>query len=213
MNLLEIEQGSDAWISARLGKVTASRISDVIAKTKSGWGASRENYMGELIAERLTGTPAEKYTNGAMLWGTEREPDARAAYEFLHDVEVQQVGFIPHPTLSMSGASPDGLVGDDGLVEIKCPNTSTAISTLLGQAVPAKYVAQMQWQLACTGRKFCDFVSFDPRLPESMSLFVKRIERDDKFIAETEAHVIAFLAELDGKLGELTARYALKEAA
>jgi len=208
----EIIQGSEEWLAIRVGKVTASRVADVIARTKTGWGASRVNYMAELIAERLTGEPAEKFTNAAMKWGTENEPDARIAYEFRTDSEVVQVGFIPHPTISMTGASPDGLVGDDGLVEIKCPNTATHIDTLISQTVPGKYVTQMLWQMACTGRQWCDFVSFDPRMPEHMRLFVKRVPRDDARIAELERDVADFLAELDGKVAELTALYERKAA-
>jgi putative phage-type endonuclease len=211
--MTEIIQGSDAWLAIRLGKVTASRVADVVAKTKSGWGASRANYMAQLIAERLTGTPAESFTNAAMAWGNEKEPDARRAYEWQTDCSVVEIGFVPHPSIAMSGASPDGLIGDDGLVEIKCPNTATHIDTLLGQKVPEKYVTQMQWQMACTGRRWCDFVSFDPRLPEEMSLFVRRVERDETRIAELEAMVAEFLAELDAKVGELRSLYALEEAA
>ena len=169
--------------------------------------------MAQLIAERLTGTPAESFTNAAMAWGSEKEPDARRAYEWQTDCSVVEIGFVPHLTIAMSGASPDGLIGDDGLVEIKCPNTATHIDTLLGQTAPAKYVTQMQWQMACTGRKWCDFVSYDPRLPEEMSLFVRRVERDETRIAELEAMVAEFLAELDVKLGELRSLYALEEAA
>lgn len=209
----EIIQGSEEWLAIRVGKVTASRVADVIARTKTGWGASRANYMAELIAERLTGEPAEKFTNAAMKWGTDNEPDARIAYEFRTDAEVVQVGFIPHPTIGMTGASPDGLVGTDGLVEIKCPNTATHIDTLISQAVPAKYVTQMLWQMACTGRQWCDFVSFDPRMPEHMRLFVKRVPRDDARIAELERDVADFLAELDGKVAELTAIYDRRAAA
>jgi putative phage-type endonuclease len=211
--MTEIIQGSDAWFNARLGRVTASRVSDVVAKTKSGWGASRANYQAQLIAERLTGTVTESFTNAAMAWGNEKEPDARRAYEWQTDCSVVEIGFVPHPTIAMTGASPDGLIGDDGLVEIKCPNTATHIDTLLGQSAPAKYVTQMQWQMACTGRKWCDFVSYDPRLPEEMSLFVRRVERDDTRIAELEAMVSDFLAELDAKVGELRSLYALEEAA
>lgn len=203
----EIVQGSEEWLAIRVGKVTASRVADVVARTKTGWGASRANYMAELIAERLTGEPAEKFTNAAMKWGTEMEPDARTAYEFRMDAEVVQVGFIPHPTIPMTGASPDGLVGDDGLVEFKCPNTATHIETLIGQTVPGKYVTQMLWQMACTGRHWCDFVSFDPRMPEHMRLFVKRVHRDDARIAELEKDVSEFLAELDQKVAQLAALY------
>ena len=209
----DIIQGSPEWHAIRLGKVTASRVADVVAKTKSGWGASRANYMAELIAERLTGEPAERFTNAAMQWGTDHEPDARAAYEFFRDACVTEVGFVDHLTIAMTGASPDGLVGDDGLVEIKCPNTATHLDTLLSQTVPAKYVTQMLWQMEVTGRKWCDFVSFDPRLPESMSMFVKRVERDDKRIAELRSAVIEFLDEVEQKLIALNRMYGMKEAA
>ena len=208
-----MEQGSPEWFAARLGKVTASRVADVIAKTKSGWGASRANYMAELIAERLTGVPAEKYTNGAMQWGIDTEAEARAAYQFEMSVLVAQVGFVPHPTITMAGASPDGRVGTDGLVEIKAPNTATHIDTLLGKTVPAKYIAQMQFQMACDGRAWCDFVSFDPRMPESMRLFMRRVQRDDKLITELEGAVREFLSELDTKLAQLTTAYDSTSAA
>jgi putative phage-type endonuclease len=198
-----IVQGTAEWHAIRVGKVTASRVADVMARTKTGWGASRANYMAELIAERLTGEPAEGYTNAIMQRGNEKEPDARAAYEFLTDASIVQIGFVSHPTIATSGASPDGLVGDDGLVEIKCPNTATHIETLLGNAVPGKYVSQMLWQMACSGRQWCDFVSFDPRLPESMRLFVRRVHRDDRRIAEIEGIVVTFLGELDQKVSEL----------
>ena len=208
-----IEQGSPEWAAMRLGKATASRIADVVAKTKTGWGTSRANYMAELIAERLTGVAAENYTNAAMQWGTEKEPDARAAYEFLTNAEVELMAFAQHPTIEMSGASPDGLVSSDGLIEIKCPNTATHLDTLLGATVPSKYTVQIQWQMACTGRAWCDFVSFDPRMPESMRLFVHRITRDDKMIEELEGQVRDFLAEIDRKVADLNARYAQRAAA
>lgn len=200
-------QGTDDWFQARLGRVTASRVADVIAKTKTGWGASRASYMAELIAERLTGVPAPSYTNASMDWGNLVEADARIAYEFHAGVEVEQVGFIEHPTIAMTGASPDGLVPSTGLVEIKCPNTSTHIDTLLGGKIPGKYETQMLWQMASTGREWCDFVSFDPRLPESMRLFIKRLDRDDKRIAELEEQVSEFLDELDRKVAALRAAY------
>ena len=152
-------------------------------------------------------------TLSAMQWGTDHEPDARAAYEFFRDACVTEVGFVDHLTIAMTGASPDGLVGDDGLVEIKCPNTATHLDTLLSQTVPAKYVTQMLWQMEVTGRKWCDFVSFDPRLPESMSMFVKRVERDDKRIAELRSAVIEFLDEVEQKLIALNRMYGMKEAA
>ena len=201
-------QGSADWFSARLGKVTASRVADVVARTKSGWGASRANYAAQLIAERLTGTPAEAFTNGAMQWGTEMEPQARAEYAFMRDADVIEVGFVQHPKIFMSGASPDGLVGDDGLVEIKCPNTATHIDTLLSGGVPGKYVTQIQFQLACTGRQWCDFVSFDPRMPDYARLFVQRVDRADKFIADLETDVVDFLAEVEAKAEQLQRRLA-----
>lgn len=211
--MTEVIQNSPEWFALRCGKVTASRVADLVAKTKTGWGASRANYAAELIAERLTGVVAESYTNAAMQRGQETEPDARATYEFMNDIEVIEIGFAPHPTIQMAGASPDGLVGADGLVEIKCPNTATHIDTLLGQSVPGKYITQMQFQLACTGRAWCDFVSFDPRLPEEMRLFVQRVQRDDKAIAEMEGHVREFLAEIDAKVSALTERYVMQRAA
>lgn len=195
--MTDIVQGTEEWKQARLGKVTASRVADVIAKTKTGWGASRKNYAAELVAERLTGVPAESYTNAAMQWGLDTEPQARAAYAFFQDEEVEEIGFAVHPKISLSGASPDGLVGDVGMVEIKCPNTATHIDTLLTKTVPAKYVTQMQWQMACTNREWCDFVSFDPRMPEDLRLFVHRVKRDDKMIAELETAVTEFLDEVD----------------
>lgn len=200
---LSAAQRTAEWHAARCGKATASRIADVIAKTRTGWGASRANYMAELIAERLTCVPAKGFTNAAMHWGVDHEDEARSAYEFYQDVVVEPTGFVDHPRIPMSGASPDGLVGADGLVEIKCPLTATHIETLLGQEIPAKYVTQMQWQMACTGRDWCDWCSYDPRMPEALRLFVRRLQRDDKMIAALEADVRDFLAELDAKVGDL----------
>jgi len=198
-----IEQGTPEWFAQRLGKVTASRVADVIAKTKTGYSTSRDNYMAQLVCERMTGTVAESYTNAAMQWGTDNEPLARAAYEAIKDVLVDEVAMITHPRIEQAGASPDGLVGEDGLVEIKCPNTATHIDTLLTQTVPGKYITQMQWQMACTGRKWCDFVSFDNRLPEELQIFIKRIERDDVYIKTLEEEVIKFLKELNDKIEKL----------
>ena len=196
-------QRTDDWYAARLGKVTASRVADVVAKTKSGPSASRANYMAELICERLTGAKGDSYQNAAMVWGTETEPKARAAYEAETGSLVEGVGFVPHPTITMSGASPDGLVGEEGGVEIKCPNTATHIETILGEEPAKKYYDQMQWQMACTGRKWCDFVSYDPRMPEHLKLLVKRVERNDVYIAELEREVSQFLAEVDDKVKKL----------
>ncbi|OAF05432.1 exonuclease [Bradyrhizobium centrolobii] len=211
--MTEILQGSAEWKALRCGKVTASRVADIVARTKTGPAASRANYLAQLIAERLTGTPAETYTNAAMQHGVDTEPEARAAYEFYQGATVEQVAFVPHPKIDQAGASPDGLVAGDGLVEIKCPNTATHLETLLGQAVPAKYVDQMQFQMACTGRKWCDFVSYDPRMPEYMRLFVKRVPRDDKRIDFLETEIASFLLEMAVKLSELNSLYGEKEAA
>jgi putative phage-type endonuclease len=202
-----MEQRTEAWFAARLGKVTASRVADVTAKTKSGYSTSRANYMAELICERMTGVPADSYQSPAMVWGINTEPQARSAYEAEAGELVEQVGFIPHPTIPNSGASPDGLVGSDGLVEIKCPNTATHIETLLGQAIPSKYHLQMQWQMACTGRKWCDFVSYDPRMPEHMQFFCKRVDRDPEMIAVLESEINAFLQELERKVNQLNNLY------
>lgn len=196
-------QGTPEWHAARVGKVTASRVADVIAKTKTGVSASRKNYAAELVAERLTGKPAESYTNAAMQWGIETEPQARLAYEFLRDVAVVQVGLIDHPVIRMSGASPDGLVGERGMLEVKCPSTATHIETLLSRAIADKYIVQMQWQMACAGREWCDFVSYDPRMPEDMQLFVQRVPRDPKRILELEAEVSSFLEEVDATIAAL----------
>ena len=198
-----IEQRSDAWFEARIGKVTASRVADVIAKTKTGYSATRDNYMAQLVCERLTGQKGESFTNAAMQHGTETEPLARISYEVAHNVLVDEIGFVPHPTIEMAGASPDGLVNDDGLLEIKCPNTATHIETLLSQTVPGKYNTQMQFQMACTGRQWCDFVSFDNRLPQELQLFVKRVPRDNVFIRLIEGEIVQFLAELDDKINKL----------
>jgi putative phage-type endonuclease len=202
-----MEQRTDEWFAHRLGKVTASRIADVCAKTKTGYGASRKNYMAELVAERLTGARAEGFTNAAMQWGTDMEPEARAAYEFYRDATVDGVGFIPHPSIAETGASPDGLVGDDGLVEIKCPSVATHIETLLSPSISEKYFLQMQWQMACTGRQWCDFASYDPRLPESMRLFVDRVKRDDDAIAKIEQEVTDFLNEVRMTVFRLQKKY------
>lgn len=209
----EIAQGTPEWFAARLGKVTASRVADVIARARSTWAASRANYKAELVVERLTGERAPSFNSAAMQWGTDQEPNARAAYELRFDVDVVQVGFVDHPTIAAAGASPDGLVGDDGLVEFKCPNTATHIDTLLGEPIAAKYTTQMQWQMACTGRAWCDFVSFDPRLPESMALIRIRVARDDEMIGSLERNVADFLGEVDATVDELRSRYEQRKAA
>lgn len=198
-------QGSEEWRLARAGSVGASSIADLMAQTKSGWGASRANLMARIIVERLTGEPQESYQNEAMRWGTETEPQARSAYAFMQDAEVQEIGLVRHPTIKGAHASPDGLVGDDGLVEIKCPQTWTHIETLLSGHVADKYYKQMQFQMAVTSRQWCDFVSFDPRLPADLQLFVSRVMRDEPAIAEIEDAVKLFLMETEAKLRRLEA--------
>jgi putative phage-type endonuclease len=202
-----LEQRTEAWFAARAGKVTASRIADLMARTKSGWGASRENYAAQLVGERLSGAVEPSYCNAAMQHGIDTEPLAREAYCQHMLCAVEEVGFVDHPSIAMAGASPDGLIASDGLCEIKCPALKTHIETLLGKPIPDKYRLQMLWQMACTGRVYCDFVSYCPTLPEPMRLFVQRVPRDDEAIAELEREVIAFLAEVDATVAALRARY------
>jgi putative phage-type endonuclease len=199
----KMEQRSEEWFAARLGKVTASRVADVIAKTKSGYSTSRDNYMAQLVCERLTGQQGESFTNAAMQHGVDTEPLARSAYEAYADLMVEEVGFVQHPKIEQAGASPDGLVGLFGMLEIKCPNTATHIDTLLTQSVPTKYITQMQWQMRCCERQWCDYLSFDNRLPEELQLFVKRVEFDASYVAMLEEEVTKFLKELDEKVSKL----------
>jgi len=193
----------DEWLKQRLGKVTASRIADLMAKTKSGYSTSRDNYMAQLIVERMTGVVQESYTNAAMQWGVDNEPNAAAAYEFESGNKCELSDFVDHPSIPMCGASPDRTVGDDGLVEMKCPNTATHINTLLGDGIDKKYILQMQWQMECTGRQWCDFVSYDPRMPPELSIKIQRVNRDDDLIDEIKQEVISFLKEVDEKVKQL----------
>tara|TARA_R110000868_G_scaffold252395_2_gene509042 strand:+ start:370 stop:996 length:627 start_codon:yes stop_codon:yes gene_type:complete len=204
MNVINFPQGSEEWLASRAGKVTASRISDVMAKIKSGESAAKRDYRAQIVAEILTGRPQESgFTNAEMQWGTETEPLARGAYEIKEGALVEQVGLVIHPTIDRAGASPDGLVDDDGLIEIKCPKTATHLQYLLDGVAPSKYQLQMLWQMACTGRAWCDFVSFDPRLPDDLQFFKVRFLRDDKRLAEIEAEVTAFLGEVDATIKQL----------
>ena len=207
-----MDQRSDEWFAARCGKATASALYKVMAKTKAGWGADRANYAAQLVTERLSGRPADSFSNAAMQWGVDTEAQARAAYAFHMDEAPVEVGFLDHPVIHMTGASPDGLVGFDGMLEIKCPNTATHIATLDGAGIDRKYLYQMQWQMACAEREWCDFVSFDPRLPTAMQMHVRRVERDAEMLADLEQHVTEFLAEVADTVARLEARY-LKEAA
>lgn len=192
-----MQQGTDEWVRARLGKATASRISDAVAKIKTGWGKSREDYLNELVFERINGVPVPQYQSTDMLNGTMREPEGRARYAFEMDAEITEVGFLPHPTIDMAGCSPDGLVADDGLIEIKCPKWNTHQDTLLRGMIPDRYMKQMQFQLAVTGRAWCDYVSYSPQWREDLRLKIIRVPRDDKMIAYLEAEVSLFLHEVD----------------
>lgn len=198
-----MEQGTEQWFAARLGKVTASRVADVMAKTKSGPSASRKNYMMELLCQRLTGRAEDGYTNTAMQRGTELEPIARGLYEAESGVMVEQEGFVCHAAIEWFGASPDGLVGGDGLIEIKCPNTATHIEFMRSRKPDNRYQWQMLAQMACTDRQWCDFVSYDDRLPEHLQLICERFHRDDERITQMEAEIRGFLAELDKLTQEL----------
>lgn len=202
-----MEQRTEEWYAARLGKVTASRVSDVVAKTKSGYSTSRANYMAQLICERLTKVKGESFQSSAMVWGVEQEPNARSAYEAETGSLVVETGFIPHPTIPMAGASPDGLVSNEGSVEIKCPIPATHIDFLMTGKIPSNYGTQMQWQMACTGRLWCDYVSYDPRLPANMQLKIERVPRDPIYIQMLEQEVTMFLAELDQKIQTLINQY------
>lgn len=197
-----MEQKTEEWFAARLGKVTASRIKDVLAGKTT---AARRNYMAQLVIERMTQHKPDAFTNAAMQWGTDQEPFARAAYEARNGVLVDETGLVDHPVIPNSGASPDGLIGDDGLLEIKCPNSATHMETLLSRKPDSDYIAQMQWQMACTGRAWCDFVSFDPRMPENLQLCIIRVNRDAKQIETLEKEVIKFLAEVENQITQLKA--------
>lgn len=203
-----ILQTDPGWAAARVGCISASRMGDMLAKIKTGWGASRANYAAQLVAERLTGAPSENFVNGAMQWGLDKEPEARAAYEFRIDKRTGPAAWIAHPSLEWAGASPDGFVEDDGLVEFKCPNTATHIETLLGTGIPEKYRLQMQWQMACAGRQWCDFVSYDPRLPEQMRFYQRRFDREPETIAMLERESAVFLSEIADTLAALQKRCA-----
>ena len=202
-----IAQRSPEWYAARAGKVTASRVADVVAKTRAGWSASRGAYLNQLLAERLSRELGSGLITSAMQWGIDHEADARLAYQLRSDVDVTDCGFVDHPTIAMSGASPDGIVGDDGLVEFKCPNTSTHVATLIEQQVPDRYALQILWQLSCTGRAWCDFVSYDPRVSGDAAMYVQRVHRDDDKITELEQFVREFLEELDALTAMLDQRY------
>jgi len=192
-----IVQRSPEWFAARCGSLGASQLADALAKTKSGWGASRANLRAKLVVERLTGQQEDGFASSAMIWGQEKEEDARTAYSFVTGNDVTEVGLYKHPTIIGSHASPDGLVGDNGCLEIKCPNSATHIEVLKTKQIAHKYILQMQWQMACADRQWCDFVSFDPRMPDHLSLYIQRVQRDNDMLAILESEVAAFLVEVD----------------
>lgn len=198
-----MEQRTDEWFAARLGKVTASRVADVIAKTKSGYSTSRRNYMTELICERITGKKSEGYSNAAMIRGTELEPVARSVFEIQTGLVVVETGFHNHPHIDMAGASPDGLIDINGLIEIKCPNPAIHLDALMNQDYNSRYFTQMQWQMACCERDWCKFVSYCPEFPEGMDLVVIDVQRDSGYIKELENEVIEFLNEIDETIFKL----------
>lgn len=205
MKVIDAPQGSDAWFAARAGKVTASRIADVLAKGRSGApSATRAAYMGELIAETLTGQPANAFQGSADTErGQQLEPEARAVYESRRSVMVESVGLVIHPRNDRSGASPDGLVDADGLLEIKAPRIHTHLEYLLGGEPPAKYLPQMAWQCACTERAWVDFVSYCPAMPEDLQVFIVRYTPPMEYLQEIEKAVESFLAEMDAKLHQI----------
>jgi len=212
--ILETDTQRDAdWYAARLGKATASRFKDAIATKKQTEKQKKDNlpgdpmqaqldYLTELVVERLTQTPIQRYTTAAMTWGTEQEPAARAAYERITGRIVEETGFVAHDTL-LAGCSPDGLIDWDGLIEIKCPYSSANhIETLLN-GMPADHIPQVQGQMWITGREWCDFVSYDPRMPEALQLHVQRIQRDPSFIADLEARITSFLQQVGNQVEAL----------
>jgi len=192
-----IIQRSPQWFAARCGSLGASQLADALAKTKSGWGASRANLRAKLVVERLTGQQEEGFASSAMIWGQEKEEEARVAYSFITGNDVTEVGLYKHPTIIGSHASPDGLVGDDGCIEIKCPNSATHIETLKTKQIAHKYLLQMQWQMACADRQWCDFISYDPRMPDHLMVYIQRVQRDNDMLAILESEVAAFLNEVD----------------
>ena len=192
-----ILQGSEEWFAIRCGKVTASRISDVMAKVKSGEAAGRKNYRTQLIVERLTGIVEKGFSNAHMERGTALEPYAREAYELYSGSIVEQIAFVDHPIIAMSGASPDGLVDTEGSIEIKCPTPANHLEYILDDKVPSKYMPQMAWQKLCTGRQWVDFVSYCPEMPAHLQLFVKRYVPEEEYLIEIEHEVVKFNVEVD----------------
>lgn len=207
MNTESLIQRSPEWLAARCGSLGASDLHAALAKTKSGWGASREQVMSRLCWERLTGKTVETFKSPAMQRGIDLEPEARAAYSFFRDAHVEEVGLVLHPRITGTHASPDGIIGVEGLVELKCFEGANHLATLLSGEFESKYVMQADWQMACTGRKWCDLAAYHPDPPPEMRLVVTRVERDEKRIAKLEADVEEFLAELNARLTSLRSKF------
>ena len=215
MRVVDCEQNTPLWHATRAGKCTGSRIADVTAKGKNGApSAMRATYLGELVAERLSGSqPMDGFMSAAMKWGRDQEEVACASYAIMYDAEPTKVGFVLHPTLDDAGASPDRIVGERGCMQVKCPNTICQIDWLLGGSIEGKYIKQMQWEMLCAEREWCDFVGFDPRLPPELQLYVKRIPRDDKMIADLEREVKIFLNDVSETVEKLRKLYLPQEIA
>jgi putative phage-type endonuclease len=203
-------QGTDEWRQARCGSIGASDAPSVVRRVKSGgFSADRENLLAVKVLERITNTPVEPYRSAAMLQGTAREPEARMTYALVKGVEVEQIALVPHPFIQGAHASPDGLIGLDGLVEIKCPMAAQHLDTLLNGQISSDHLTQMMWQMACTGRAWDDFVSYSSDFPGPMQIWIKRVHRDAKLIAELEREISQFVKEIDRKVTELSRRYAM----
>jgi putative phage-type endonuclease len=201
------EQGGELWKRARIGRVTASNIADVMAKGKSGEAIGRYKYKVKIVAERITGVAQESFSNAAMEWGVEQEPFAAMAYDVSRETMSERTGLWVHPDINWLGASPDRLVGEDGLLEIKCPNTTTHLTNIFENRVPSEYIKQIQCQLWVTGRQWCDFVSFDPRVGKRNELFVCRVQRDDSLIETMRTEVLQFLSEVDSLVNQLESNH------
>jgi exodeoxyribonuclease (lambda-induced) len=199
-----MEQRTDEWFKARLGKVTASKIHDIMIKTKTGESTYKTKYRLQLVTERLTGKVVPVFMNNAMAHGVEYEDEAKLEYanrnKLLVGTDLTDVGMIDHPSIDWSGASPDGMVGNEGLIEIKCPQPITHTTTIETGEISKRYIHQMQWQMSCTGRQWCDFVSYHPDFPDDLKLFVKRVPRDNELIARLEEAVSTFVQEVDFKI-------------
>jgi putative phage-type endonuclease len=204
-----LQQGTDAWRQARCGSIGASDAPSVMRRIKSGgFSADRESLLAAKVLERITNTPVEPYRSAAMLQGTAREPEARMTYALVKGVEVEEIALVPHPFIKSAHCSPDGLVGNDGLLEVKCPQPPAHLDLLLNGQISNDYTVQMQWQLCCTGRMWCDFASYSSDFPGPMQLFIKRVPRDQTLIAELEREIAQFIKEVDRKVEQLSRRYA-----